>query len=362
MRKRCNRRLLGIGVAVLAVLPPGVFPTKSVAGPTPQPLTISSSGSNGAGRIVDPGRRCADGGSGQYRHVGIDSALPTPPTSPNAVISANLPGFIRGSFDVHHDGDEVVGQPITPAANQAFLQGTESHVTLSNQRGSVQLRLTSGTCAAPTLSFDGTTVAGTGSWTIDPNSTTGSYHPTAPNPSTGSGTFTLSMGVAPGADNLWALTLNGDITVPQPKLKVEVASTSWGNLGVDYVTRRVTVVYRVTNIGTGDAFDTVATEASTTTPGVKAMGPVPQKLGDLAHGESTTFTVRYQFSLIELSLNVGTTIVGQGLIGGPCTLVILNCTFSTKVSVSMPDVLDKADVPAPSQTLQVTAPTFPPPL
>jgi hypothetical protein len=300
------------------------------------------------GRILDPGRRCADGGTGQYRHIGIDTALPmnAAPPPPAAVISAALPGVLRGTFDVHHDGDEVVGQPILPSANKAFLQGTESHVTLSNQRGSVQLRLASGSCASPTLTFDGTTVSGTGTWAVDPTGTTGSYHPSATVSSTGSGTFGLVLGVAPGADNPWTLNLLGNLTVPQPSLKVDVVSTSWGNLGVDYVTRRVTVTYKVTNTGPGDAFNTVMTSATSPTAGVTALGPQNQNLGDLLHDDSAVFSVRYQFSLLS----------------GPCTLVILGCQFDTKVSVSMPDVLDKADSPPPSGTNHVTAPTFPPPL
>jgi hypothetical protein len=313
------------------------------AGPTPQNLSVDVGGTNANGRIVDPGRRCADGGSGQYRHVGVETALPT---SPNAVISSALPGNLRATFDVHHDGDEPVGTPLAGSAATAFLQGTESHATLTNQRGAVQLRLSAGSCAAPPLSFDGITVSGTGSWTIDPTGTTGSYHPTPSTPSTGGGTFTLSLGVAPGADNPWRLTLNGKITVPQPSLKVDLVSTSWGNLGVDYVTRRVTVTYRVTNTGPGDAFNVVMKETSSSTAGVTPLGPQPQNLGDLLNGQSATFSVRYQFTLLS----------------GPCALVILGCDFDTTVAVSMPDVLDQADNPPPSANVHAKAPTFPPPL
>ncbi|MDT4918192.1 MAG: hypothetical protein QOH89_2892 [Pseudonocardiales bacterium] len=336
-----RRALLVVTGATAAVCSVCVNPVS--AGPVPQPLSGSWSGSNGYNRIQDPGRRCADGGSGQYRHVSIEAPLAT---SPNAVISANLPGVIRGSFDVHHDGDELVGSPVSPAANQAFLQGTESHVTISNQRGSVQLRLQAGTCTAPTLAYDGTTASGTGTWTIDPNSTTGSYHPLPANPSTGSGTFTLSLGVAPGADNPWTLSLAGNISVPQPSLKVEVAGTFWGNLGVDYATRRVTVTYRITNMGPGDTFNPVLTKAAPATSGVTTMaGQIPQALPDLAHGESTLVNVRYQLGLFQ-----------------PCSKVILGCNFKSTIAVSMPDVLDKATSPPPQVLLASKAPTLPPPI
>jgi len=316
--------------------------TSELRVPTPQPLTVAVSGANGLNRIQDPGRRCADGGSGQHRHASVEAPLPT---APNAVISASLPGVLRASFNVHHDGDEPVGTPLTGAAARAFLQGTESHATLSNQRGSVQVRFTGGTCAAPSLAFDGTTASGSGTWAVDPGSTTGSYHPTAAAVASGSGTYSLSLGVAPGADNPWSLSLNGSVTVPQPSLKVEAIGTSWGNLGVDYATRRVTVTYRITNTGPGDTFNPVMTSTSSPTNGVTPLGPQPQALPDLLHGASTVVSVRYQLGLL-----------------APCALVILGCQLDTKVSVSMPDVLDKADTPPPSVTTRVRAPDFPPPL
>ena len=331
--QRSFMRTAGV-VALFAAALPFAIPAPAGAGPTPQPLSGTFSGSNAVNRIQDPGRRCADGGTGQYRHVSVEAEA-------SPILSAALPGFFRGTLDVHHDGDEPVGTPLTGSAATAFLQGTSSHATFSNQRGSVPLRLSSGTCAAPSLAFDGTTISGPASWTIDTANATGAYRN-----ATGGGSATLSAGVAPGADNPWSMTLNGTIAVLQPSLQVDVVSTSWGNLGVDYVSRRVTVVYRVTNNGPGDAFNTVMTAATSPTNWVFAMGPAPQNLGDLLAGESTTFSVRYQITLL----------------AGPCKLVILGCKFDTKVSVSMPDALDKADAPPPSQSKQVTAPILPPPL
>jgi hypothetical protein len=335
MRARNKHALLILTVASATVGWVNAAPVS--AGPVPAPLTVSVSGNNGVDRIQDPGRRCADGGSGQFRHASIEAALPA---TPNAVISASLPGVIRGSFDVHHDGDEPVSTPLSGAAAKAFLQGSESHLTLSNQRGSVQLRLTSGSCASPTLAFDGTTVSGSGTWTVDANSTTGSYRT-----ATGTGAFTFSLGVAPGADNPWNVDVNGNITVPQPHLKVEALSTTWGNLGVDYLTRRPTVTYRITNTGPGDTFAPVLTKAISPNNGVATLGPIPQNLPDLQSGQSTTLSVRYQLGLLS-----------------PCALVILGCQFDTTLSVSMPDVLDRADSPPPSATVHVRAPDLPPPL
>ena len=52
----------------------------------------------------------------------------------------------------------------------------------------------------------------------------------------------------------------------------------------------------------------------------------------MAAGQSATFTVRYQLGLLS-----------------PCTLVILNCTFATTVTMSMPDALDTPDPRPPER-------------
>lgn len=325
-----GRRTVAGALALAAVAWPGLAP--ATAGPVPQPLTIDATGTNAVGRIHSPGRRCADGGSGQYRHSGIEATLP-------AGRLGNQPGHLRGTFAVHHDGDEPVGTPLTGPAATAFLLGTESHVTLTTERGAVQLRLSAGSCATPTLAFDGTTVSGAGTFALDPVGTTGAYRS-----ATGSGAFTLDLGVAPGADNPWHLTTSGNLTVLQPALAVEAVSTSWGSLGVDYATRRVSVTYKVTNTGPGDAFGAVANGTSSSTAGVTPLGPTPVALGDLPAGQSTTFTVRYQLGLLS-----------------PCALVILGCRFTTRVTATLPDALDKG-TPVTTPNIPVRAPDFPPPL
>jgi hypothetical protein len=304
---------------------------------SPQPLVVSVSGTNGVGRIMTPGRACSAGGTGNYRHYGISTSL-----APGAL--SQLTGTLDGSLDIHHDGQEP---PVGPVQGGAFLLGTQSHVTLSNYRGAVQLLLQGGQCASPTspltFSADGHQVnAGpfTGSFAVnaDPSTTNGSYTGT-----TGSGTYTLSAGIAPGADNPWSLALNGTISIREPALQATVASVFWGNLGLDYVTRTVSVTYQVTNSGTGDAFGASLVSTSSPTNGVTPLGPQPQALGDLPAGQSAQVTVRYQFGLL-----------------APCALVILNCKFSSVVTVSLPDALDVAATR--NATLPVSAPALPPPL
>jgi hypothetical protein len=307
-----------------------VSTTPSVSASGPQPLNESASGANGVGSIVNPGLTCANGGQGNYRDYLVTT------TVPGGVLSS-LPGNLRANLNVQHDGVEP---PVGVVTNNAFLLGNTSHATFSNQRGTVQLALSAGTCAKPTLPFDGTTVSGAGTWVIDPTSSgnTGSYRQAS-----GSGSFTLRAGVAPGADNPWSLVLNGNVSVLQPSLAISVVNTYWGNLGLDYAGRAVSVTYQITNTGPGDSFGDTLVASSSSTHAVTALGPVPQSLGDLATGASTQITVRYALGLLS-----------------PCALVILHCNFATTLSVTMPDALD---VPSTySASASGTAPTLPPPL
>jgi hypothetical protein len=286
---------------------------------------------------MTPGRACSDGGTGGYRHYSVDAPLP-------AGVLSQLTGTLRGSVDVHHDGQEP---PTGPVQGGAFLLGNQSHVTLSNYRGAVQLQLQGGQCGSPTapltFSADGHQInsgpfTGSFSVTTDQATTNGAYRG-----ATGAGTYTLSAGVAPGADNAWSLALNGNLSILEPALSVSVVKTFWGNLGLDYALRIVSVTYQITNSGKGDAYNTSVVSTSSPTNDVTALGPQPQPLGDLAAGQATQVTVRYRLGLLS-----------------PCLAVILNCNFSSVVNVSLPDALD---VPAtPSATLPITAPVLPPPL
>ena len=316
----------------------------------PYPINISKTGANGQARTTNPGIDCPTG-PGSYRHYLLETSLA------GGVVSS-LPAALRSTLDVHYNGP---GGARAPAANQAFLLGDESHATISNQRGTIHLALTSGSCASKSLSFDGTTATGAGTWQ---GSGTGSYRQL-----TGNGTFGLAAEMNPGADSAWSLTLNGSINVLQPALAVVVERTYWSHLGLDYVNRIVSVDYRVANSGPGDAFGVQFIGAPTSTPGVRVCGepyyvtnpcatppPAPIPLGDLSACtlnpgggipstcDSELVTVRYRMDLLT----------------GPCTLVILGCTFPTTVTVRMPDALD---VPSDkTATKTVTAPVLPPPL
>jgi hypothetical protein len=336
---RCRRLLVAAIPASLLVTGLGSGAKAAPQG-SPQPLNVTVSdatGTTSAGRIMAPGRPCTDGGSGAYRHYSITS-----PLSPG--VFGQIPGTIDGSIDVHHDGTEP---PTGAVSGGAFLLGDQTHATLSNYRGALQVLLHGGRCGSTTapISFDPTghvVSAGpfTGSFDVNttPGTTNGAYRG-----ATGHGTYTLNAGVAPGANNKWSLVLNGNISILEPTLTATVVSSFWGDLGIDYAFRIVTVTYNVTNNGPGDAYNTALASTSSPTNDVTALGPQPQALGDLLAGQSQIVTVRYRLGLLS-----------------PCTLVILNCSFTSVVTMSGADALD---VPGTFvSTLPVTAPTLPPPL
>ena len=161
---------------------------------------------------------------------------------------------MRLNLDLHSDEvryPNTNAQPVPPHPN-AFLLGDESTASLLNDRGTVRLRLsTGGGCGDSTVNFDGDQAT-----TVAAPAISGRSSP-APAPTrvrAARAPSRLVADVAPGADNPFDLDLDGSLTVRQPTLDVEVAGTFWGNLGLDYVTRRVSVTYRITNTGPGHAF------------------------------------------------------------------------------------------------------------
>lgn len=288
------------------------------------PLTVAASGANGVGLIDAPGLPCAQGGAGSAFHTDYEAPL-TP-----GVFSA-LSGVFRTHLDVHSEGH---GAPIATYSN-AYLQGDASRAVLENERGTVRFALRSGSCTAPPLAFDGHTASGAATWTVE--SADGAYRRAI-----GGGTAAITRAdVNPGADNPFTIGLSGSIDVLAPTLQVDVVKTYWGFLGVDYALRRATVVYRVTNVGSGDAFGVRLTAVSSPTAGVTVLGSVPQALGDLSSGESEEVRIVYQLGLLQ-----------------PC-LLIFSCNFATTLTVNLPDALDRPS--SQTATVNAKAPLLPPP-
>ena len=321
--------------AALAAL--GALPLIVVLAPDASPATSPSGFSitavDGAGNSTTPGRSCAEGGAGAAWHYDYGQKL-----APGAFSA--LESEARVHLDVHSDTQRYTNSAGAYApGSTAFLQGDESHVSFMNQRGSVRLRLRSGTCTNPSLAFNGSNASGGGTWTVDAG--TGAYRDVTPS----GGTFAINNAeVNPGADNILSRNLAGALTVPDPSLKLEVLGTYWGGLGTDYLTRRATVIFKITNTGPGDAFAATFQSSSSPTAGVTPMGPSPLSLGDLPSGASQVVLVRYQL----------------GLLSGPCKLILLGCSFGASATVNFPDAFDAPHVL--TATVPTKAPNLPPPL
>ena len=193
---------------------------------------------------VGPGRPVAEGGSADSWHHDYTAELPR---TALGTLSPVLPSEVRLTVDVHADPTAA-----TPRRtySTAFLAGGSNQAVVANARGSVRLDLRkgTGTCADKPVAFDGTTATvNGGAWAIVDAS--GAYRG-----ATGTGTFNLQAAVAPGADNPFSLQLSGTVDALDPTITVQPVTSFWGNLGVDYLNRVVTVVYRFTNTGPGDAF------------------------------------------------------------------------------------------------------------
>lgn len=310
------------------------------AGPSTALQLTGLSGRNGVGKISTPGRPCAAGGDGAYWHYDYSAPLERLDLASELVKTrfSSQPGEFRLHLDLH---SEDAGRP----APNAFLLGGESHASLINDRGTVKLRLKAGDCSKPGLSFNGTTASGSGAWEV--GSSTGAYRN-----ATGNGTFTIHQAdVAPGADNPFRLDLTGGLIVQQPSLSVPTVDAYWGNLGLDYLLRRLTVVYEVKNEGPGDAFSVqfVGAQPKDVGTAVTVVPPAanPTRLGDLRSGQSDKVKVRYR--------------IGTG--DPPCDAVLLQCRFNAEVTVNMLDALDRTRPGGPTaRTVQVAVPNFPPPI
>lgn len=333
-RRLGGRRGRIVAGAALALLALPVLAAPSQGGTT---LDVSVTGTGG-GRSDTPGRACADGGDGASWHYDYRGDVP------DGTLNAR-PAELRVHLDLHsdlvrfpHADPDALGDAAPPpeAGPAAFLAGTESRATFADDRGTLQVALTSGDCDAPTLDFDGHTAQGSGTWTVRRG--TGGYEGAS-----GNGDFGVTADVDPGAANDLTLDLAGDLDVRRPSLQAEVVTTFWGGLGADYLTRRPSVVYRIVNAGPGFAYGAELVETASPTDGAEALGPHQQALGDLAPGDEAFATVRYQLGLLE-----------------PCDLVVLGCEFDTEVTVTLPDVLD--DVVEDTATVPARAPDTPPPL
>ncbi|MCX5379216.1 hypothetical protein [Streptomyces sp. NBC_00091] len=278
-------------IALLSGLALAVAPA-GAQGRAPDPLGVTASSTAG---VVTSAPGCPSGPLTEGRLLTGSTSLPPGAFSSLASqLSVSLPFRIGGI--------------------QVGLSGSEAQVALANARGTLTLALSSGDCTTPgSLVYDGTTVSGGGNWTVVPDATPANAYRGA----SGSGTFTLNSDVTPtGTGKSWSLSLSGSVTLPQPQVAV-TQRAYWGGIG-NYLTRTLSVEYRIRNTGPGDAFNVKLLDALPTGSGITRLGPVPQTVGAIRSGATAAVVVRYRV----------------------CGLVVLGCRFTANTQTSLTDALD----------------------
>lgn len=283
------RRAAVVLIALMAALAPMTAPAGAEVR-APDPLNVSGSGTAG---VVTSGPGCPSGPLTATRQVTGGTPLnPGVFSSPASLLSVSLP------FRV--------------GATGAALPDGEGRVTLANTRGSLTLALTAGSCDGPVLSYDGTRVTGSGSWTVAPDADTANAYRGA----SGTGSFTLTSDVATGTGRQWSLNLTGNVSLLQPQVAV-TRRAYWGGVG-NFLSRTLSVEFRIRNSGTGDAFGVTLVDALPTGSGITRLGPVPQTVGAIPAGGSAAVVVRYR-------------VCGIGVVG---------CHFTAATQTFLTDALD----------------------
>jgi hypothetical protein len=308
MARRTKAVVAGFVVAVLIA---GTSSPAYAAGP--QSLALSATAVNGQGTSA-LGTTCGDGGQGDTWSYTYSAPL-------GGGTFSSLPGTVTLALELHANPVALDPRSYT----NGFL-GPNAATTLSNTRGTLRLAMTSGSCVSPTLSFNGTTASGTGTWVP---AGTGAYRQ-----ATGSGTFAIfGAGVGPGTTNPVSLNINGTITVLQPVLAITNAKAVWAT-PTDLINRKLTVTYTVKNNGPGDAFGVTLIGVHPTTGGVTAQFPpnTVRAVGDIA--ASKTRTVKVVYTLAKAN--------------PPCTAIITGCTVNAQLTLHVPDALDVPLSPDPT--------------
>lgn len=289
------RRAVVVLIALLmwmasAAAPAGAVGREAVARRAPDAVTVS--GSSAAG-VVTSAPGCPSGPLDATRQLTGGTALtPGVFSSLASQLSVDLPFRVGGA--------------------QAALPGSEARVALTNARGTLALALTAGDCTSPTLSYDGTRVSGSGTWTVVPDAAPANAYRGA----SGGGSFTVTSDVTPGTGRQWTLNLTGNVTLLQPQVAV-TQRAFWGGVG-NYLTRTLSVEYRIRNTGAGDAFGVRLVDAPPTGSGITRLGPVPQTVGAIPAGGSAPVVVRYRV----------------------CAIAVIGCRFTATTQTFLTDALD----------------------
>ncbi|WP_129593289.1 hypothetical protein [Streptomyces sp. C] len=283
------RRTAAVVMALLAGAAVATAPA-GAAGRVPDPLNVSASSAAG---VVTSAPACSPGPL-------TDGRLLTGSASLNPGVFSSLASQLGVSL------------PFRVGATQAALPEDDARVALSNARGTLTLALKSGTCSSPTLSYDGTTVTGSGTWTVVPDSAPANAYRGA----SGTGSFGVAADVTTGSGKPWSLSLTGSVSLLQPQVAV-TRRAYWGGLG-NYLSRTLSVEYRIRNTGPGDAFNVKLLDAPPTSPGITRLGPVPQTVGSIRSGATASVVVRYRV----------------------CGIAVVGCRFTADTQTSLTDALD----------------------
>ncbi|MFD0357325.1 hypothetical protein ACFVHW_26830 [Streptomyces sp. NPDC127110] len=270
-------------------------------------VAVTAAPARAAGRVPDPLNVTGSSAAGE---VGSDSGCSSGPLTDGRLFLGSA-SLAPGQFS-SLAAQMGVSLPFRVGAGQAALPEDDTRVVLVNPRGTLTLALKAGTCSSPTLALGGSTVSGTGTWTVVPDSTPANAYRGA----SGTGSFNVTADVTLGSGRSWSLSLTDSVSLLQPQVAV-THRAYWGGLG-NYLSRTLSVEYRIRNTGSGDAFNVKLLDALPTGSGITRLGPVPQTVGSIRSGATASVVVRYRV----------------------CGIAVVGCRFTANTQTSLTDALD----------------------
>jgi hypothetical protein len=315
---RLRTKVLTVAVASALALVCIAPPAYAVAN-----LNVSVSGTDGSGTSA-LGSACVDGGSGDTWSFDYG-----PVVAAAGMFTQTQQASVNLALDFH-------AEPTQTSPSRTYSKGffgPNAFITLTNTRGSVQLPISPGACSNPTITFDGSSLSGSSTWSEPVG--TGAYRDM-----TGSGIFTLQATVKSLTTSYpFSLNVQGQITVLAPAVSIAATNAEWATTE-DYINRRLTVTYSVKNTGVGDAFGVTLQSVTPTTGGVTTNFSGPKSLGDILAGNTRNVKVVFKLAKDD----------------PPCARTYAYCHFTADLTFRVPDALDAPLSPNPVLSTSVTPP------
>lgn len=310
MRKKAVGALaVAVAAGVVLVSNAGSTPL----GNAPVPIEISASSDAAVVAVHRDGRTCDAGGEGSAWRGRMAAPIDGLVAGNDARLSMDL--TVRSELVDPQGGVDPHAAVVDPVGPPAGHLDPGAIGAITDDRGTLKLAVTPGDCDSADLAFDGVNAVGAATWSVERG--TGAYAGV-----TGGGSVELALETRPGADNHWSAAISGDLVAPQPELALEPLDSWWGNHGLDYLLRRVTVSVRVRNVGDGWAFRPTLVNVSSDSVGVVALGPGDTDLGPLPPGGYVDVALRYALGPFQ-----------------PCGPIVRSCEFEARADVSWEDVL-----------------------